>query len=139
MYADTITASMQQTIDETNRRRAKQIAYNEAHGITPKQIEKDINRRTVKAHSNLDVLQGMEKPSKGNALSIAPKPYEEPTNLDYAMAADPIIKKMTPEQIRKAIETSTEKMKEAAKNLDFLLAAQYRDEVVEFQRLLDEK
>jgi len=76
--------------------------------------------------------------ASGRKLSAA-QPYSEPSNYDYAMAADPIVKKMTPEQIRKAIENSTEKMKEAAKNLDFLLAAQYRDEVVELQRLLDEK
>ena len=103
MYADRITDSMRQTIDETNRRREKQLAYNEAHGITPKQITR----------------------SRANAQLHA--------------AADPVVQYMTKGQLQKSIEQTRKLMQEAAKKLDFIEAAQYRDELLKLEELLKEK
>ncbi len=129
MYADTITQSMQMTIDETLRRRAKQLKYNEDHGITPQQIIKDI-RQDGLGHRPGDGTQ-----KKQSATTY--RPYIEPENVD--MAADPIVKQMSREQLEKSIADTTALMKQAAKNLDFLQAAQYRDEIIRMQDLLKEK
>ena len=126
MYADTITQSMQLTIDETNRRRAKQLKYNEEHGITPKQIIKAIGQGGLV--QSTDISKGLDK----GATTY--RPYIEPDSMD--MAADPIVKKMTQEQLRKSIDNTTKLMKQAAKNLDFIQAAQYRDEILRMQQLL---
>ena len=140
MYADKITDSMQQTIDETARRRQIQLKYNQEHGITPQQIHKDIKGSLMSAMSS-----GSEKTSGNaaigktatveNASKKGYKPYIEPDG--YAYAADPVVKRMTKKQLEKSIADTTELMKAAAKNLDFLQAAQYRDEIVRLQSLLE--
>ena len=127
MYADTITASMQQTIDETMRRRIKQMQYNEAHGITPTQIRKSLK-------SNM--LSHDAEPSESEAKSIR-MVYTEPE--EGAFAADPIVVRMTRPQLEKSIANTTKLMKEAAKKLDFIQAAQYRDEIVRLQKELELK
>jgi len=126
MYADTITASMQLTIDETARRRTKQLKYNEEHGITPTQIVKGIK------HSNLSSSDG-----SADTGTTAKQVYIGPT--EGAFAADPIIERMTRPQLEKSIVDTTKLMKEAAKNLDFLQAAQYRDEIIRLQKELELK
>lgn len=123
MYADRITKSMQKTIDETYRRRAIQMKYNTEHGITPTQIKKDI-----KGILSANVP---DKQSKTAPIAYIPQ-HEEAT-----FAADPIIARMTRPQIEKAIDYNTSLMKDAAKNLDFLQAAQYRDEIARLQELLE--
>ena len=141
MYADTITASMQQTIDETARRRQIQLKYNADHGITPQQIRKDI-KGTLSAFADAQQHDAQKPLGTGKAVDSkqTPKryqPYIEPEG--YAYAADPIVKRMSRKQLEKSIADTTELMKEAAKQLDFLQAAQYRDEIVRLQSLLDEE
>ena len=119
-YADKITESMKLTIDETNRRRAKQLAYNEKHGITPKQV--------IKNSVSL-VAEKQQSAPEQNA-------YVEPI---ANVLADPVIQYMTKEQLAKSIERTKKLMMDAAKKLEFIEAAQYRDELVRLQNLLDEK
>ena len=126
MYADTITQSMQLTIDETNRRRTKQLAYNAAHNITPTQIVKSITQ---------SALRREELPPDVRELQRA----TFTTGTDIAVAADPIISRMTRQQLEKSIAETTRLMKEAAKKLDFLQAAQYRDEIIRLQQELELK
>ena len=128
MYADTITASMQTTINETLRRRTIQMRYNEEHHIQPKPIVKGI--RSVLASLSPKEKE-TEKPTKGYA------PYIEMD--DASMAADPIILQMSKEQLIKSIAHTTALMKEAAKKLDFIQAAQYRDELVRLQQMMEGK
>ena len=121
MYADTITESMRRTIDETNRRRIKQMDYNIQNNITPKQI-----------HKALTSIMGdsTEKSAKVNY-------YAESDHIDAA--ADPVVQYMGTEELRKAIERTKKAMQKASKELDFITAAQLRDEMYGLQELLKSK
>ena len=124
MYADKVTESMQKTIDETNRRRSIQMAYNEEHGITPQTIlrtrEEILNKRSI-----LDIREGGKR---------AYVEQEEPS-----LAADPVLEYMNRDQIEVMIKDTETKMKKAAKELDFITAAQYRDEMLALKKRLKEK
>lgn len=125
MYGDKITDSMQKTIDETNRRRAIQIAYNEKHGLTPKSLAKT-REQIIELTSVVDTIRGKDtgyKPGQG----------------EEKMAADPVIAYMSQAQLEKAIAQVKNKMEKAAKQLDFISAAAFRDEMIALQEKLNKK
>jgi len=123
MYADKMTGSMQYAIDETNRRRAIQMEYNEKHNIIPVNIKK--SKEDIWNKKSILDIRGVEK-----------KAYVEPTEID--MAADPLIAYMNRDQLEKLIQESTRKMQKAAKELDFITAAQFRDEITALKKKLKE-
>lgn len=120
-YADKITASMQLTMDETTRRREKQLAYNEKHGVTPRQVIK----------TSVSLLGEKQQPA-----TAEPYAYVEP---EPSLVADPVVKYMNRPQLEKAIERTKKQMTEAAKKLDFIEAAQFRDELIKLEELLKTK
>ena len=124
-YADKITESMQRTIDETNRRREKQMRYNKEHGITPTQIKKEISNALA-----------LDKKNKEGGKSV--KLYDN-DNTATAIACDPIVEYMSIEQLKKSIERTRKLMESAAEKMEFIEAAQYRDEMFKLMEILKEK
>ncbi len=120
MYADTITGSMRETIEATNYRREKQLKYNEKNGIIPHQVIRK---------------KGSAMPGKKS--ESLPGAYVEPENID--IAADPVVALMSPKALEKAIDKTRKSMEAAAKELDFISAAQYRDEMYRLQDLLKQR
>ena len=127
MYADMVTESMQKTIDETARRRIIQMQYNESHGLKPRQIIKAVN----------NILPTIQTKGVAQTINQTSRVYLEPES--GVFAADPIVRQMTRPELEKSIANTTELMKEAARNLDFIQAAQYRDEIARLQEQLDLK
>lgn len=121
MYADKITNSMQRTMDETVRRREKQLRYNEIHGITPQAIIKPTST----------IMEGVRR------VTGEPYAYIEPTRPD--IAADPVVKYMNEDALDHAIELARKKMEKAASELNFIEAAQYRDEMIKLKEMLENK
>jgi len=122
MYADTITESMRKTIDETDRRREKQIAYNQANNITPQAINKA--KKSILGNTQMT-----------EATKI--KSYSEPENI--SLAADPVIQYMSVPQLEKTIENTRKAMQQAAKKMEFIEAAQYRDELMKLEEILKQR
>lgn len=124
MYADKITDSMRVTIDKTNKRREKQIAYNEAHGITPTTVTKS-REAIIEQTSVMDFKDGVQQP------------YVERDEI--SIAADPVVQYMSQKELQKAIDTAKKDMMKASKELDFLTAAKLRDEMYALEKLYNEK
>ena len=124
MYADKITRSMQVTIDETNRKREKQLKYNQDNNITPYQIKKSV-----------EAIHGQSQVA-GISSAIS-KAYMERESTD--IAADPVVQYMSKEQLQKAMIKTRKEMEKAAKALDFIEAARFRDELLAFEKLFGER
>lgn len=127
MYADKVTDSMAKTIEETNRRREKQVAYNLEHGITPKTVGKT-REAILEQTSVLDFSSGENRRAK---------PYIEVDEL--SIAADPIVQYMTKPEMQKSIDKTRKDMAKAAKDMDFLLAARLRDEMFAMEKMFQER
>ncbi|HNG90214.1 MAG TPA: helicase-related protein, partial [Saprospiraceae bacterium] len=125
-YADKITDAMRHTIDETQRRRSIQIAYNEQHGITPRTVTKT-KEQILATRSILDIRADTEPP----------KYYEE--KQEISLAAEPVVAYATRSQLEKMIAEAENKMKKASKDLDFITAAQHRDEMMALKKTLRER
>lgn len=135
MYADKITGSMQQTIDETNRRREIQLAYNEEHHITPAAIVKA--RNVVVGLEKEPDASSVRRHAAGKSVVTRGVPYAQEYGTDVSIAADPVIRYMSVPQLENAIRRTDEQMRMAAKNMEFIEAARLRDELLQLQDRLD--
>lgn len=137
MYADRVTESMQQTIEETNRRREKQLAYNEAHGITPKQITRARRETLLSATEKPQAPAGKQGVTYNYAETDAPAPIAAEGHIPYGN--DPVMQKMDKKQLEQTIQRTEQLMKEAAGKLEFIQAAQYRDELFKLKTLYEQQ
>ncbi|MDE6280049.1 MAG: excinuclease ABC subunit UvrB [Paramuribaculum sp.] len=139
MYADKITDSMRLTIEETERRRSIQLAYNEAHGITPKAIVKARQRiiGVDRGEDTAPVVKGNDRQRRHDKPQ--PVMYESEYTEKVNIAADPVIPLMTPEELERSITRMREEMVKAAKQMEFIEAARLRDEIVKMEQLLEQK
>ena len=133
MYADKMTDSMRQTIEETNRRRTLQLAYNEEHGITPKAIVKARNAIIGLEH---DTDAPVNAQSHTASRKSAPIPYASEYSTSAKVAADPVVAYMNADELRRAIDRSRQQMVEAAKQMEFIEAARLRDEILKMENLI---
>lgn len=149
MYADKITDSMRQTIEETNRRRAKQMLYNEAHGITPTPIAKKSHNELVEIYGEAAEAKA-QNPAKGKSRIPSPQKPQNPTaprkprpyieeEHQAVFAAEPVLEYMTPRELEKQIEIVKRDMIDAARRTDFIEAARLRDQLVGLQDMLESR
>ncbi|MGM9845155.1 MAG: excinuclease ABC subunit UvrB [Muribaculaceae bacterium] len=134
MYADTITQSMQQTIDETERRRSLQLAYNEQHGITPQAIVKA--RTAIVGRDPATAPASAPGRTKGSNDAKGPSVYAYDLTTEAGLAADPVIPYMTADELRRTISRKRQEMLQAAKDMEFIEAARLRDEVLKLEQRL---